>query len=178
MDYRYLCICRSLGRIHSHTRRGSSHNKTTHVWRSICHGDRLEGKDEKTLQYLTSALLSPRTLSKFIYASWIRCFEEGEGREGGLVVEALLPYYLSWFILPRGPEDGITFLFSQWLSSSQKERLALAPLYPRLLYARLDECVTSITRSFGRYDVVTHANTGFLQIFLWERSRAIAPKPV
>lgn len=31
-------------------------------------------------------------------------------------------------------------------------------------------------RSLGRYDVVLHVDSGFLQMFLWERFGALAPK--
>lgn len=58
------------------------------------------------------------------------------------------------------------------------ERLALAPLYLRSLYASLDKCVNNVLHFVGRYDVVTNIDTGFLQTFLWETFRANAPKPV
>lgn len=41
------------------------------------------------------------------------------------------------------------------------------------LYARLDECVANAARSLGRYDVVTYANSSFLQMFLWEHFGAL-----
>lgn len=57
-------------------------------------------------------------------------------------------------------------------------RLALAPLYLGQLYHMLDESVSKIIESVRRYNVVTHADTRFLQIFSWERFRAIVPKLV
>lgn len=53
----------------------------------------------------------------------------------------------------------------------------MSSVYLGLLYARLDTCV-NIVLSVGRYVVVTHANTSFLQIFHWDSFGALAPKPV
>lgn len=52
------------------------------------------------------------------------------------------------------------------------------PLYFRSLYALLDKCTNNITCSVGCCDVVTYADTSFLQIFLWERFSKIAPRPI
>lgn len=49
------------------------------------------------------------------------------------------------------------------------------PVYLGSLYERLDECVNNIVCSVGRYDVVTHADTIFLQMFLWERFGILSP---
>lgn len=54
-------------------------------------------------------------------------------------------------------------------------RLAL-PHYLGSQYGSLDGCVANTARLVGRYDVVTHGDTSFLQIFLCERLGAIAPK--
>lgn len=40
--------------------------------------------------------------SKSTYVSWICYFDEGEGSQSGLVLEALLPYWSSWFIPSSG----------------------------------------------------------------------------
>lgn len=56
--------------------------------------------------------------------------------------------------------------------------LALTRIYQGWLYARLDECITNIVQSIGRYDVLIHAYTSFLQMFLWEHFRALVPKLV
>lgn len=54
-----------------------------------------------TLEFMVFALLSFGH-SRFTYASWIQYFDEGEGRERGLVVKALISYYLSCFVLMSG----------------------------------------------------------------------------
>lgn len=44
--------------------------------------------------------------------------------------------------------------------------------------SNLDECVGNTVRLVGRYDVVTLANTSFLQVFLWEWFGVLAPNHV
>lgn len=58
------------------------------------------------------------------------------------------------------------------------ENLALGPIYLGLLYTRLEKCVQHILHSVVRYTVVTHADTCFLQIFLWERFGGIEPRAI
>lgn len=58
------------------------------------------------------------------------------------------------------------------------ERLALAPIYVWSLYPRLNECVSNIASSMGCCDVIMHADTSFLSMFLWERFGALAPKSI
>lgn len=43
------------------------------------------------------------------------------------------------------------------------------------LYARLGEC--SEIRWVDRYEVVIYVDVNFLQLFLWERFRALSPIP-
>lgn len=65
-------------------------------------------------------------------------------------------------------------MFFLWLSLIAKGiKFVLVPLYLGPLYARMDECAGNITREVGRYDVVTHAHSSFLQVFIWERSPVI-----
>lgn len=59
--------------------------------------------------------------------------------------DELNPYV---FLMTRLNSKGMTF--------------TLAPLDLGSLYARLDECIGNITRTMGRYHVVTHAESIFL----------------
>lgn len=68
-------------------------------------------------------------------------------------------------------------LFSDSYSPREGEKLTLVPIYLRSLYARLEEWY-NLPRPVGRCDLIAYAVTWFLQIFLWERFVAIAPKPV
>lgn len=60
---------------------------------------------------------------------------------------------------------------------AQGKRLPLAAWYLGVLYARLDEATRNVTRSMGRYAVVSYVDANFLQLFLWERFKGLAPKP-
>lgn len=61
-------------------------------------------------------------------------------------VEDLEAYWLSWFVLPNGPE----------------EKLVLALLYLGLLFGHLDECVGNVVFFMTRYDFVTQVDSCFL----------------
>lgn len=137
-----------------------------------------EGKDERTLPILTSALSSEKILVKCAYTSWIRYFEKGEGSRMGLAIEAILSYDLSRFVCPSGPEDGMNpFVSSMAVVLIKGERLVLAPIYLVSLYARLDECVSNVVQSVGRYDVVTYVDTSFVQIFFGKDVELFLPNP-
>lgn len=53
------------------------------------------------------AMTSSKTFGESTYMSWLRYFGEGEGNQSGVVLEALLSYRLSWFVVLSGEEDGL-----------------------------------------------------------------------
>lgn len=64
-------------------------------------------------------------------------------------------------------EDSLnSYIFSLVIFLVKVERMALASIYLRSLYARLEECVANVIEPLGHYDVVTHVNSSFLQMFL------------
>lgn len=96
-----------------------------------------------------------------------------------MIVEAFLSYCLFSFgyVLPSGPEDRInTYVFPLAFRLARGKKLLLRPLYLGSFYAQLDNCIRNVTFSVGRYDVVTHVDSAFHQIFLWESFGNIAPK--
>lgn len=91
----------------------------------------------------------------------------------------MLSYWLSWFVFLSGLEDGINlFIFLMAIILVKEERLGLTPIYFGSLYSNLDECMANVVRSIGTYDMVTHTDTIFLQIFFLKWFGALAPKPV
>lgn len=60
-------------------------------------------EDKDNLQRLTEATSS----TKSSYASSIHYFDEGVGSRSELALEALLTNWLSWFIFPNWPKDGL-----------------------------------------------------------------------
>lgn len=102
----------------------------------------------------------------------------GQLKEQTYHLDAFLAYWPNYFVFPNPSEDGThAFVFPMEVSHAQGKRLALASWYLGSLYAHLEECLRNITRSFGRYDVVSFVDTNFLQLFLWERFRVLFPKP-
>lgn len=60
---------------------------------------------------------------------------------------------------------------------AKRERLALGPIYLRSFFYKLDECVQNIVKFIGRYHVMTHVITVFMQIFLWGLFGKLSLKP-
>lgn len=55
--------------------------------------------------------------------------------------------------------------------------MAFLPIYLGSLFFRMDECIQNNVKSTGCYHVITHADTVFLQVFLWEKSKTLSTKP-
>lgn len=84
-------------------------------------------EEETTLQLLNAAL---RVSNKLTYTFWIQYFKEGKGRRKGVKVKAMLYYWLSRFILPSSPEDGVkTYVFPLAIFLVKEKKLSLGPLY-------------------------------------------------
>lgn len=65
-----------------------------------------------------------------------RYSNEGKGRRSGLVLEPLLAYWLYWFVLPGGPEDGLnSYVFPLVILLTKERKVALVPIYLEPLYA-------------------------------------------
>lgn len=115
-------------------------------------------------------------LSFFVF---FRRFRASDGLKKHVTVEAFICYWLSRYILLSGPKDDINvYVFPLVVCIAGGKRLSLGPLYLRLMYATLDECMKNIIASVGPYGIVTLVNSAFLQIFLRECFKSIAPKPV
>lgn len=63
-----------------------------------------------------------------------------------------------------------TYIFPLAILLAKRKRLALAPLYLRSLFFNPDYYIKNIIQSIGCYHVVTHADTTFLQVILWNGS--------
>lgn len=82
-------------------------------------------------------------------------------------------------MLPRRPEDGThPYVFPLAVKLAKEEKLAVAPIFLGSLFYCLDECVDNLSKSMGRYTVVSYANFAFLQLFLWGRFSNLAPQLV
>lgn len=69
-------------------------------------------------------------------------FTQGAGATSEIVLDAMLSYWLSWYVLLSGPEDGInSYIFPLAIRLAKGKSLALAPIFLGSLYYRLDECL-------------------------------------
>lgn len=108
---------------------------------------------------------------------WVRCFTNGAWAKSDIEFEAMLDILAFLVCITSGPEDELNpFVFSL-LRLAGGDKLALTLLYLGSLFYHFDECVYNITRSMGRYLVVTYADTSFLQLFLWKRFKTLGLKP-
>lgn len=91
-----------------------------------------EAGDEDKLQRITATIGHSKATSsnKSMFASWISYFDEGEGSRRRLVLEALVAYLLSWFILPSVLEDGMnSYVFPLMILLAKGKKVTLAPVY-------------------------------------------------
>lgn len=81
--------------------------------------------------------------------------------------------------MPGGPKDGVNpHIFPLAVRLGKGEKLALAPRFLDSLFRRLDESAENLTKSRGRYIVVSYGNTSFLQLILWKRFETLSPQAV
>lgn len=90
-------------------------------------------------------------------------FTERLGTASEVVLEAMLAFWLSWYVLSSGPEDGInSYVFPLAIKLAKGEKFALTPVFLGSLFYRLDKCVQSLVRLMGQYTVASYAHTVFL----------------
>lgn len=92
---------------------------------------------------LNEVLTNPKHKGKSTYNTWVTYFTEGPGTASEVRLEAMLVLWLSWYILPSGPEDEInSFVFSLAIRLGKGEKIALAPIFLGL--SSIDWTSTSI----------------------------------
>lgn len=86
----------------------------------------------------------------------MKYFTSGSGVKSELELEAMLAYWLSWYVFASGPEDGLNhYVFFLAVILGRGQKLALAPIILGSLFCRLDD----LHREFVKVD---GANRGFL----------------
>lgn len=92
------------GGVHTHSKGRGSVDDAADVWGYECHRDspQRRGRNKYALGDLYHDYIRRQA-----YATWLRFFYEGEGIWRRYVVEALLAYWFSWFVLPSGSENGL-----------------------------------------------------------------------
>ncbi|KAF7113578.1 hypothetical protein RHSIM_RhsimUnG0112000 [Rhododendron simsii] len=103
---------------------------------------------------------------------------DGPGLKEPAHLAAFLAYWLTWYIFPGPPKDGVdTTLFELAAILASGESVPLAPLFLGTLFKRLGMLQDAARRSCGRYDLPIYAATNFLHMFLFERFPKVAPQP-
>lgn len=67
-------------------------DSTASFWRSQSIVDPSEGEDQIKLKYNTDAMIASRSSGKSTYATWLRFFDEADGRKSEYMVESFLLY--------------------------------------------------------------------------------------
>ncbi|KAG5552835.1 hypothetical protein RHGRI_010816 [Rhododendron griersonianum] len=103
---------------------------------------------------------------------------DGPGLKEPAHLAAFLAYWLTWYIFPGPPKDGVdTALFELAAIIASGESVPLAPLFLGTLFKRLDMLHDAARRSCGRYDLPIYVATNFLHMFFFERFPKVAPEP-
>ncbi|KAE9452525.1 hypothetical protein C3L33_15575, partial [Rhododendron williamsianum] len=103
---------------------------------------------------------------------------DGPGLKEPAHLAAFLAYWLTWYIFPGPPKDGVdTTLFELAAIPASEESIPLAPLFLGTLFKRLDMLHDAARRSCGRYDLPIYVATNFLHMFLFEQFPRVAPEP-
>lgn len=94
----------------------------------------------------------------------VLCCRKGKRQQPGH--KGLFVYSLSWFVLSVALRWLNQIHFSIRNSFWERNETGVATLYLVLLYNCLDECLRNIVQCADRYDVVTHTDISFLQLFV------------
>lgn len=139
--------------------------------------DALDDEGERLLAVRHETMAKAKYVSnKGTYLSWLTYFTKGAGLNDEVQLMALFTYWLSYFVFPSPPYDGLNpFVFPVAVLLAQKKPVALRLWFLGSLFKSLDECGRHIVRSVGCYEVICYAEVNFLQLFLWERFALLAP---
>ncbi|KAG5521367.1 hypothetical protein RHGRI_033809 [Rhododendron griersonianum] len=102
----------------------------------------------------------------------------GPGLKEPAHLAAFLAYWLTWYIFPGPPKDGVdTTLFELTAILASGESVPLAQLFLGTLFKRLDMRHDAAQRSCGRYDLPIYVATNFLHMFLFEWFPRVTVEP-
>lgn len=77
----------------------------------------------------------------------VEIFQESKRENNEFEFEAMLAYWLSWYVLSSDPTDLNSYVYPLAVLLAKGEKLALAPVYLWSLFFRLDVCIKNIIRS-------------------------------
>lgn len=162
----------SLGEIYPHIGGCPSFDTLFPIWISKRHGHWTRRQDQVKPKYSMAAITTSRSSGTLTYATWQRFFDEGDASCTNFVVEAVLAYWLSCYVLSSGLEDGLKqYDFPLEIQIAKDVKFSLV-----LRIIILDAGWVHRQYHLGRYNLVTHADSCFLLKFVRERYPVISPK--
>ncbi|CAL8992500.1 unnamed protein product [Prunus brigantina] len=114
---------------------------------------------------------SPSTLLRF--NNWIQYFDDAN-RQGPCRLAAFIALWLGRFVLCDFSQDCLhERVFPLALAIARGDTIPLAPMFLGHLYRLLNQTQLLEKRASGTMGVETLLNSGFLQVFLWERLKGL-----
>ena len=111
--------------------------------------------------------------------AWVSFFCNRYFDDPRVHIAAFLSVWLDQFVFPsscKARSDGVSSrVFSIAARLACGTRLALAPAFLGTLYWRLDQFSIDLSRSFGRFEVISMVDICLLQTLLWEYFPSVAP---
>lgn len=108
-----------------------------------------------------------------------RAFVAGPEYRQRLYMAGFLSFFLSYYVLPDYPTDGVSpVVFPLAVLLARDRTVALTPLFLGSLYRRLDLVQADYARSLGRCDHLSMVQTNFLLAYFFEHFRSVAPVPL
>lgn len=90
----------------------------------------LDAEGERILGLLGTALSESKYKNKSIYTTWLTYFTRGAGEKSKIDFEAMLTYWLSWYVLASDPEDGLNpYVFSLANRCARGEKLCFGAYF-------------------------------------------------
>ncbi|CAL9024925.1 unnamed protein product [Prunus brigantina] len=114
---------------------------------------------------------SPSTSLRF--SNWVQYFGDAN-RQGPYRLAAFIALWLGWFVFCDFSQDCLhERVFPLALAIARGDTIPLAPMFLGHLYHLLDRTQLLEKNASGTMGVETLLNSGFLQVFLWERLKGL-----
>lgn len=91
---------------------------------------KLDTEGEVRVVLLNEALSDTKHKGKSTNNTWVSYFMEGQGTASEVVLNTMVAFLLSWYVLPSGPEDGInSYGFPLSFRLAKGEKVTLVPIF-------------------------------------------------
>lgn len=176
MEYPY--ICDNLGEEFSPSLKDMAMLMSLPLFgESYAIGITLKIEDQEKVEYLTKSISSSKYPSnKVTCLSWVKYFDEDDGRNSYFQLKTFLAYCVSYFVFQTHQKMAFIVMCSSLQCYTIGEiGFPFSALVLSYLYARLDECSHCAFKSIGHYGVVSYFDASVLQMFLQENCEHSPP---